>query len=355
MLAADDDALLARVAAALIAADYVLIAAGAGFSADSGLPVYADVANAPHWQRLGLDYGDLCRPGMLSSLPACGYGFWSSCMRAYREAAPHEGYALLEKICRTKHADSTCVYTSNVDGHFRRFDRLSARLFEIHGCVEEWCCDCAEVSGAAFQSSPSREEARELDERCRAAIAAIPTPAEVPGLQGLSAVGAVLAAAGPAATAAGTGLPAGELGYGERIAWGALPPRCRACGSALRPAVLMFGDLDAAQLARYEKVARLYQQWEDAAEGAVARSAGRSSLVVLELGCGTRVPSVRLECEAVCRDTTNRGGSALLVRVNPDTSDEAEAADAELPLLRVRATALSTLRRLDALMHPDRT
>ena len=37
--------------------------------------------------------------------------------------------------------DGRChVYTSNVDGHFRRFAALGARLHEIHGCTEDWMC-----------------------------------------------------------------------------------------------------------------------------------------------------------------------------------------------------------------------
>lgn len=41
------------------------------------------------------------------------------------------------------------------------------------------------------------------------------------------------------------------------------------------------------------------------------------SVVVLELGCGTRVPSVRQECEDVVRDVLSGGGAATLVRINP--------------------------------------
>ena len=39
-------------------ADFLLIAAGAGFSADSGLPVYADIATVPAYTALDLAYGN---------------------------------------------------------------------------------------------------------------------------------------------------------------------------------------------------------------------------------------------------------------------------------------------------------
>ena len=64
-----EDEQLAAAAEALGAATHLLIAAGAGFSADSGLPVYADVAASPSWRRLGLDYGDLCRVELLRTRP----------------------------------------------------------------------------------------------------------------------------------------------------------------------------------------------------------------------------------------------------------------------------------------------
>ena len=131
---------LAVAAAELRAATHLLVAAGAGFSADSGLPVYADVTASPLWSALGLDYADLCDTTMLLSSPACAYGFWAGCLRTYRESMPHVGYHLLDAWFAARPAANTAVYTSNVDGHFRRFGRLSQRLCEIHGCVEEWMC-----------------------------------------------------------------------------------------------------------------------------------------------------------------------------------------------------------------------
>jgi hypothetical protein len=49
----------------------------AGFSADSGLPIYDEIANEPAWTERGLTYGDLCRPSLLETDPEMAYGFWS--------------------------------------------------------------------------------------------------------------------------------------------------------------------------------------------------------------------------------------------------------------------------------------
>ena len=175
-------------------------------------------------------------------------------------------------------------------------------------------------------------------------------------------------------------------------------PCCR-CGVALRPAVLMFGDDDPALLERLRARGDAYQAWEEQMEAAVSLSGrggggsgggdsggdgdgdragdsgggsggsggsggggggggsggGGGRLVVIELGCGLRVPSVRGECEAVLRDTRARGGAATLVRVNAEPEaarvDGLGLGDAEAEAaVSIVGTALSVLRLIDAFM-----
>jgi NAD-dependent SIR2 family protein deacetylase len=78
-------------------------------------------------------------------------------------------------------------------------------------------------------------------------------------------------------------------------------PRCPRCGALARPNILMFGDgrwLDARTEEQYARLAR----WR----------ARVDSLVVIELGAGTDVPSVRRLCETQ---------GAPLVRINPREPD----------------------------------
>ena len=82
-----------------------------------------------------LTYHDLCQPTALLQHPDAFHRFWAGSTRTYREATPHGGYAMLERLCASKPSGCTCVYTSNVDGLFRRFPTLRANLHEIHGCV----------------------------------------------------------------------------------------------------------------------------------------------------------------------------------------------------------------------------
>ena len=86
-----------RAAAALLDADVLLIAAGAGMSADSGLAVYKDIASVPAWRKAGLTYADLCDPCWLEDDPEIFYGFWGSCLNTYMETAPHDGYGIMRR------------------------------------------------------------------------------------------------------------------------------------------------------------------------------------------------------------------------------------------------------------------
>lgn len=104
-------------------------------------------------------------------------------------------------------------------------------------------------------------------------------------------------------------------------------PVCERCGSLARPNVLMFGDggwLDARAAAQEQRL--------DAWLARVERP------VVVELGAGTAIPSVRHFGESVAR--RRRHG---LVRVNPLESAVPEARDVGLAM-----GALEALRAIDA-------
>ena len=83
------------LAKALHSADILLVVTGAGFSADSGLAVYRDVAQVPAYQRLGVSYQDLCQPHWLQNAPSLFYGFWGQCFNDYRNTKPHPGYNII--------------------------------------------------------------------------------------------------------------------------------------------------------------------------------------------------------------------------------------------------------------------
>eukprot|EP00435_Cladocopium_sp_Y103_P017640 s948_g4.t1 len=158
-----------EVALALKRADVLLLCAGAGFSADSGLPTYEEIANVKAYQDLALKYNDICRPEWMAHDPEIFYGFWGSCFNDYRDTQPHEGYNIIrgwrDTFCSRRlsqqmsaalaqemalipsaqrqpepyqvegNAGGFFVYTSNVDAHCHDyFEPYEVR--ECHGNTE---------------------------------------------------------------------------------------------------------------------------------------------------------------------------------------------------------------------------
>ncbi|KAG7401773.1 hypothetical protein PHYBOEH_011062 [Phytophthora boehmeriae] len=266
-----------RVAAEkLDAADFLIVATGAGFSADSSLPVYADIAKVDVYDKMGVEYQDLCDPYMLEQDEELFYGFWGSCTNSYRDTKHHQGYQILRKwrdAIRSKGGSSLdekrrsfraafdrlrrCaalpinvsvesvtndpffIYTSNVDAHFHR-DFDNKEIYELHGSVETWQCAGDVETGA-------REPCEKLwklpaDYRFDLDVAAMRAP-------------------------------------------GGAPTACPYCGGKGRPNVLMFHDR---QWIANTVEENGYVAWESVMEQ-MLQDDPTLNLVVLEIGCGLRV------------------------------------------------------------------
>jgi len=84
-------------------------------------------------------------------------------------------------------------------------------------------------------------------------------------------------------------------------------PKCIHCGSIARPNVLMFGDFDFIANRQNEQLDNYYHWLREIPKT-------DSGLVVVEIGAGTAIPTVRRECE----DIVSRFGGAKFIRINPD-------------------------------------
>ncbi|WP_028312995.1 SIR2 family NAD-dependent protein deacylase [Derxia gummosa] len=110
------------------------------------------------------------------------------------------------------------------------------------------------------------------------------------------------------------------------------PPRCPRCGGVARPNILMFGDdgwIEARSQAQHERLLR----W----------LAGTRRPLVIELGAGTAIPSVRRLGETVARDGVG------LIRINPREPEVDHAAD-----IGLATGALDALRRIEAALAASR-
>ncbi len=90
--------------------------------------------------------------------------------------------------------------------------------------------------------------------------------------------------------------------------------KCKFCGSVARPNILMFGDFRFVEKRVEVQLAR-YEYWLSQID---------DKLVILEIGAGKAVPTVRYESEKI-KNMFN----ATLIRINPR---EADGADIEIPL-----------------------
>ena len=80
-------------------------------------------------------------------------------------------------------------------------------------------------------------------------------------------------------------------------------PRCRHCSAVARPNILMFGD--------YSWLPYRTRRQERQFDEFIAEQRG-GKLVVLEMGAGTAIPTIRFMGERLCQ-----GNSGTLIRINP--------------------------------------
>ena len=140
------------------------------------------------------------------------------------------------------------VMTSNVDGHFQRAGFDPERVYECHGSIHHLQCHAG-----CLETWPADTVNVVID------------PVQFRAISEL--------------------------------------PRCPHCGALARPNLLMFGDADW-QYARYEVQDERYRSW--------LRTVQDRRLVVIELGAGTKIATVRHGCEQV---------AWRLIRTNPQDTE----------------------------------
>jgi len=239
---------LDRAAEAVAAADMMLIGAGAGMGVDSGLPDFR---------------GD---QGFWKAYPALrGHAFAEMANPAWFERDPHRAWGFYGHrlnlyretvphegfaiLRRWAETRSAFVFTSNVDGQFQRAGFSGDQVCECHGSIHH-----------LQRLYPDRG-------------------GEIWSAEGTTIV------------------------VDERQVRAADPLPRHADGALLRPNILMFGDVNWLERRTDVQHGRMLQ-WAQGLSG--------SRLVVVEIGAGTAIPSVRGMCERTARQS---GGT--LVRINP--------------------------------------
>lgn len=226
-----------RAADFIMAADAVMICAGAGMGVDSGLPDFR--GNAGFWRAYPalaaarIAFEEIACPDAFVQSPKIAWGFYGHRLNLYRRTVPHRGFEILRELAGVLPLGEF-VFTSNVDGQFQRAGVDPDRVCEVHGSIHHLQC----MNGCGGQIVAADELVVEVDEvRCE-----LRSPL----------------------------------------------PRCAACGDLLRPNILMFGDWGwLAERTALQR--RRLENW----------LAKVSHPVVIEIGAGSHVPTVRWFSESL--------------------------------------------------------
>ena len=234
---------------ALIRADNILIAAGAGMGVDSGLPDFR--GNKGFWNAYpalkGYPFAEMANPRWFQVEPRRAWGFYGHRLNLYRRTVPHEGFSILKRWASTR---EHFIFTSNVDGAFQKAGFSEEQIVECHGSIHHVQFVDAERGGEIWSANNIEVE---VDER--QVLAAEPLPMRN--------------------------------------------------GQLLRPNILMFGDwgwLSGRSNAQEDRL------------GDWLRSIELGKTVIIEMGAGTAIPSVRSFSEQL------QSEGATLIRINPRES-----------------------------------
>jgi len=260
----------------LRSATAILIVAGAGIGVDSGLPDYRGPQGFwkayPLLQEKGLSLEEMSHPDWFDTDPKAAWGFYAHRAHLYHSATPHQGFNYLLDLVNSKNGNYF-VFTSNIDSQFQKAGFDPDKIFECHGTLAYLQCtntDCDEVWKAMPNDIPS------VDDQ----------------LQAISAL-----------------------------------PLCPACGSIGRPNVSMFGDTNLTWKESRASLQRHYLlKWLrtvygniDSGSAPVRRSTRNkkknSHLVILEIGCGISLHSLRMEVELLL--AAKNPNMIHCIRINP--------------------------------------
>lgn len=235
-------------------ADAVLIAAGSGMSVDSGLPDFRGKNGFwkayPFFEKLDIDFMDVASPQQFFSNPDIAWAFYGHRLDLYRKTQPHVGFNLLLDLVRSK-KNNYFVYTSNVDGHFQKTGFDINKIYEVHGSINYLQCalNCNDEIWNNHETINVNQKMMTVDKF----------------------------------------------------------PRCKNCGGISRPNILMFDDYYWVT-GRTDKQNHKYNKWLH--NTVIAKN---QKLVIIEIGCGITIQTVRMNNEWMMKKYSN----TKLIRINP--------------------------------------
>ena len=258
-------------------ADALIIAAGAGMGVDSGLPDFR--GNQGFWQaypalaQARLDFTEVANPLAFIEHPRLAWGFYGHRLGLYRSTVPHPGFAILAQWAAVLPLGHW-VFTSNVDGQFQKAGFAQSNLHECHGSIHY--LQCLNGCDAVWSAEPFLPDVDALSCQIRNDM-----------------------------------------------------PICVRCGGLARPNILMFEDRNWLE-ARSNVQQQAQQRW-------LAQLRSNSQVVLVEIGAGTAIPSVRYFSQCMSEQY-----GARIIRINPREPEVANSWD-----VGIASGALDALAGID--------
>jgi NAD-dependent SIR2 family protein deacetylase len=275
---------LKRAAEAIKHAEALVITAGAGMGVDSGLPDYRGPEGFwrafPLLKAKGLDLHNTNTPVLFDTDPEFAWGFFGHQYNLYSSTAPHSGFQILKKWAASMEK-GYFVFTSNIDGHFQKAGFSEDSIVECHGSIN-------------FMQCVDRSASNEIW--------------PVPKGTVFDVDKSTLKVRSP--------MPKGPPSEAINLA---------------RPNILMFDD-------RLWVSDRTEEQQER--YNAFLQLESKTPLVVVEIGAGLAVPTVRYTSEGLFYRGQHRG---TLIRINPN---EPEVPDGHVSLPMKGLEALEEIDKL---------
>lgn len=241
-----------KIAQIIKQTDAILITAGAGIGVDSGLPDFRGKEgfwkSYPALEKHNIKFEQMANPRWFDEKPLMAWAFYGHRYNLYKETQPHKGFEIIKSWCKLKN-DNFFVVTSNVDGHFQKAGFPNNRILEVHGSINYWQCT-KPCNDNIWQAN---FEKIEIDDDKFEAIEPIPI--------------------------------------------------CPHCGAIARPNILMFGD--------WTWISNRTNIQEDNF-GKWLKLNIEKNIVIIEIGAGTSVPTIRLTSEDIAQNY-----NATLIRINP--------------------------------------
>ncbi|MEM6265626.1 MAG: Sir2 family NAD-dependent protein deacetylase [Bacteroidota bacterium] len=138
-----DTSVFVQIAEYLQEAEAMVIIAGSGMSASSGLPELISDKQFwdafPEFEQAGIHLAGVNTPAVFQRFPELGWGFYATYLDRIRQSTPHPGYACLQSWTQ-RYQLPYFVETSNVEGQFMAAGFQPERTSEIHGAVHALQC-----------------------------------------------------------------------------------------------------------------------------------------------------------------------------------------------------------------------